>query len=94
MQFDPRTTGGKELVPCNVSLSLRTLHLAIVKQTQAMVKLEVMKRQKILGRKKIQGQTVLLKLNMECVLSSVVERTVKQKPGTDDVLMSKTVSLK
>ena len=84
----------KELVPCDTPWSVWTHHDAVVNKTQAMVKLEVMKRQKIPGRKRIQGQSVLLKPRMEFVLSSVGGRTMKQKPGIDDVLMSKTVSLK
>ena len=64
-----------------------------MKKIQAMVKLEVVKRQTISGRKKDQEQTMLLKPRMECVFPSMVERTVKQKPGIDGVLLSKTVSL-
>ena len=75
----------KGAVPSGALWSVWKLHLAI--------KLEVVKRQTILGRKQFQERAVLLKHGMEFVLLSVVERNVKQKPEIDLVSLRKTVSL-
>ena len=83
----------KELVSFDAPWSVWELHIAIVRKIQAVVKLEVVKRRTAHGRKKVQGQTWLLKLGWEFVLPSVDERTGRQKPGIGDVLMFLKVSL-
>ena len=82
----------KELVPCDAPWSVWTLHLAMLKKTQAMVKLDMVKRQTTSERKKNQENTMLWEPRMEFVFTSMVERTAKQKPGVGGGLLSKTVS--
>ena len=88
----------KELVSFDAPWSVWALHIALVRKTQAVVKLEVVKlevvkRRTTHGRKKVQGQTWLLKLGREFVLPSMDERTGRQKPGIGDVLMFLKMSL-